>query len=257
MKYFDNTPNGTVVTRLVSDIEAIAEVFSIGLISIMGDFLMLTFIIGLMFYLNWVVALLILLPIPLLIFVTKIFARTMKKSFEKERVQVNKLNTYVQEHISGMSIVQLFNKQDDEFDKFEDLNKGHRSAMLQAVWATSIFFPIVEILSSLSIALLLLWSFLQLDYHPELVNELAGMIFGFILWVNMLYRPIRQMADRFNILQRGMVRAERVFSILDRVEIIDDQGHINDINFNQKLVFKNVWFAYKNEDWVLKGIDFS
>lgn len=255
LKYFDTTPNGTVVTRLVSDIEAIAEVFSIGLISIMGDLLLLLFIIGLMLYMNWMVTLLILVPIPLLIFATKIFAKAMKRSFEKERVQVNKLNTFVQEHISGMSIVQLFNKQNDEFDKFSELNKGHRSAMLQAVWATSLFFPIVEILSSLSIALLLLWSFLQLDYHPELVDELAGMIFGYILWVNMLYRPIRQMADRFNILQRGMVRAERVFSILDRKEIIDDQGDVKDIDFNQKLSFKDVWFAYKDEDWVLKGID--
>lgn len=126
--------------------------------------------------------------------------------------------------------------------------------MLQAVWATSLFFPIVEILSSLSIAFLLLWSFLQLDYHPELVNSLAGMIFGYILWVNMLYRPIRQMADRFNILQRGVVRAERVFDILDHTESITNSGNITDVDFNQKLSFEDVWFAYKDENWVLKGI---
>ena len=257
LKYFDTTPNGTVVTRLISDIEAIADVFSMGLISILGDLIKIILIIGFMFYVNWVVTILILIPIPLLIFATKIFAKTMKKSFEKERLQVNKLNTFVQEHISGMSIVQLFNKQNTEFDKFSELNKGHRSAMLQAVWATSLFFPIVEILSSLSIAFLLLWSFLQLNYHPEIVTELSGMIFGFILWVNMLFRPIRQMADRFNVLQRGMVRAERVFEILDREETIIQNGKIKDVDFNQKLSFKNVWFAYNDEDWILKDVSIT
>ena len=255
LRYFDNTPNGTIVTRLISDVEAISEVFAMGLVAIMGDLLKLAFIVSLMFYVNWVVAILILIPIPLLLFATKIFAKTMKKSFEKERLQVNKLNTFVQEHISGMSIVQLFNKQKPEFEKFTILNKGHRSAMLQAVWATSLFFPIVEILSSLSIAFLLLWSFLQLDYHPELINGLAGMIFGYILWVNMLYRPIRQMADRFNILQRGIVRAERVFDILNHTDNITNSGNITDIDFNQKLSFENIWFAYKDENWVLKGIN--
>jgi len=255
LHYFDTTPNGTIVTRLISDVEAISEVFAMGLVAIMGDLLKLLFIISLMFYVNWVIALLILVPIPLLLFATKIFAKAMKKSFEKERLQVNKLNTFVQEHISGMSIVQLFNKQQPEYTKFTSLNKGHRSAMLQAVWATSLFFPIVEILSSLSIAFLLLWSFLQLDYNPELVKGLAGIIFGYILWVNMLYRPIRQMADRFNILQRGVVRAERVFEVLDRKELIDNQGTITDIDFNQSLTFNKVWFAYKDDDWILKGID--
>jgi ATP-binding cassette subfamily B protein len=226
-----------------------------GLISILGDLITLILIVVFMFVTNWEISLIILIPIPLLIIATRIFAKAMKKSFQKERLQVNRLNTFVQEHISGMSIVQLFNKQDVEYDKFEELNKGHRSAMLQAVNATSLFFPVVELLSSLSIAILVLWSFLQLDYHPELISSLAGMIFGYILWVYQLYRPIRQMADRFNVLQRGMVRAERVFEILDRNEIIDQTGTIEDVDFNQSLIFKNVWFAYKDEDWVLKGIN--
>jgi len=254
LKYFDTTPNGTVVTRLISDIEAIADVFSMGLISILGDILKLTLIIGLMVYTNWLVALLILLPVPLLLVATKLFAKAMKKSFEKERLQVNKLNTFVQEHISGMSIVQIFNKQNVEFDKFKVLNKGHRDAMLQAVWATSLFFPIVELFMALSISLLVFWSFMQLDYHPEIAESLAGMIFGYILWVNMLYRPIRQIADRFNVLQRGVVRAERVFQLLDTDESIEQTGQITQVDFDQKLCFNNVWFAYKNNDWVLKGI---
>ncbi len=255
LKYFDTTPNGTVVTRLISDIEAIADVFSMGLISILGDFLKLTLIVGLMFYTNWLVAILILIPVPLLLVATKMFAKAMKKSFEKERLQVNKLNTFVQEHISGMSIVQLFNKQDVEFNKFEELNKGHRGAMLQAVWATSIFFPVVELFMSFSIALLVLWSFMQLNYNPQIAESLAGLIFGYILWVNMLYRPIRQMADRFNVLQRGVVRAERVFELLDTNETIEQTRELKDVDFDQKLCFKNVCFAYKNDDWVLKGID--
>ncbi len=255
LKYFDTTPNGTVVTRLVSDIEAIADVFSMGLISILGDFLKLTFIIVLMFYTNWLVAILILIPVPLLLVATKVFAKAMKKSFEKERLQVNRLNTFVQEHISGMSIVQLFNKQDVEFDKFEALNKGHRGAMLQAVWATSLFFPIVELFTALSIALLILWSFMQLNYNPQIAEGLAGIIFGYVLWVNMLYRPIRQMADRFNVLQRGVVRAERVFELLDTHEKIEQTGKLTDVDFDQKLCFKDVWFAYIDKEWVLKGIN--
>ena len=140
LKYFDNTPNGTIVTRLISDVEAISEVFEMGLVAIMGDLLKLTFIVSLMFYVNWVVAILILIPIPLLLFATNIFAKTMKKSFEKERLQVNKLNTFVQEHISGMSIVQLFNKQKPEFEKFTTLNKGHRSAHLYVTSRMGNFF---------------------------------------------------------------------------------------------------------------------
>ena len=255
LKYFDSTPIGTIVTRLISDIEAIADVFSMGLISILGDLLKLAFIIGLMFYTNWLVALLILLPIPLLLFATRLFAKAMKKSFQKERLQVNRLNTFVQEHISGMSIVQLFNKQNVEFKKFENLNKGYRSAMLQAVWATSLFFPIVELFSALSIAFLILWAFLQLDYNPELAKGLAGMIFGYILWVNMLYRPIRQMADRFNVLQRGVVRAERVFELLDTHQTMEQTGNLTNVNFDTNLSFKDVWFAYKDNEWVLKGIN--
>ena len=255
LKYFDRTPNGTVVTRIISDIEAIAEIFSTGLISILGDLLKLTAIFAWMLYVNWKATLLILIPIPLLIVATRIFARAMKSAFEKERTQVNKLNTFVQEHLSGMSIVQLFNREEREAKKFDELNKGHRNALLQAVWATSLFFPVVELLSSLSIAVLILWSMLQLNYDPELVSSISGVMFGFILWINMLYRPIRQMADRFNVLQRGVVRADRVFDIIDSDEVVDDQGTITDVNFDSDVEFKDVWFAYNDEDWVLKGVN--
>ncbi len=254
LKYFDRTPNGTVVTRIISDIEAISDIFTTGLISILGDLLKLLAIFAWMFYVNWQVTLLILIPIPLLIIATRIFARAMKSAFEKERTQVNKLNTFVQEHLSGMSIVQLFNREEREAQKFDELNKGHRNALLQAVWATSLFFPVVELLSSLSIAVLILWSMLQLNYNPEMINSISGIMFGYILWVNMLYRPIRQMADRFNVLQRGVVRADRVFDIIDSDEVVDDQGVITDIDFDADVEFRDVWFAYNDEDWVLKGV---
>ena len=255
LKYFDETPNGTVVTRIISDIEAISDIFTTGLISIMGDMIKLVIIFFWMFYVNWQITLLILIPIPLLIIATKIFAKAMKSAFEKERTQVNKLNTFVQEHISGMSIVQLFNKEKVEADKFDGLNKGHRNALLQAVWATSLFFPIVELLSSLSIAVLILWSMLQLNFNPEMVSSISGIMFGYILWVYMLYRPIRQMADRFNVLQRGVVRAERVFAIMDSNEVVDNAGSITDVNFNAAVEFKDVWFAYNDDNWILKGVN--
>lgn len=257
LSYFDRTPNGTIVTRMVSDIEAINEVFSIGIITMLGDLLKLLFIVLFMFLVNWKLTLITLIPIPLLIIATRLFARAMKNSFQKERLQVNKLNTFVQEHLSGMSIVQLFNRQDREYEKFRLINKDHRQAHVDAVWAFSIFFPVVELLSSLSVAGLILWGMVQLKFSAEVVNGAASVAFGFILWVQMLYRPIRQLADRFNILQRGMVRAERVFEVLDQSEHIDNTGKILTVPTEKEIHFDKVWFAYKNEDWVLKGIDFS
>src|SRR5690606_11759368 len=194
---------------------------------------------------------------PLLIIATRLFARAMKNSFQKERVQVNKLNTFVQEHISGMSIVQLFNRQEHEYRKFKSINKDHSQAHIDAVWAFSIFFPVVELLSSLSIAGLILWGMMQMSYSAEMMKDAAGVMFGFIIWVQMLYRPIRQLADRFNILQRGMVRAERVFEVLDQKEHIDDAGYIAEFDSNASISFNDVWFAYKKDEWVLKGITFK
>lgn len=257
LKYFDTTPNGTVVTRLVSDIEAIADVFATGLLTMMGEILRLSFVIFLMFSENWKLSLIVLIPIPLLLIATRIFARAMKKAFQKERLQVNKLNTFVQEHISGMYIVQLFNRQKVERNKFESINKDHRQAHVDAVWANSIFFPIVELLSSLSISVLILWGMMQMDYSEEDVEVAFGVILGFILWVHQLYRPIRQLADRFNVLQRGLVRAERVIEILEKDEHIDDKGTLTNPRFDQNIEFKNVWFAYTDEDWVLKGVSFE
>ena len=258
MKYFDQTPIGSLVTRLISDIEAIAEVFSSGMIEIVGDLLMLFFVIFIMFFSNWQLTLLTLIPIPLLLIATRIFANAMKKSFQQERLQVTRLSSFVQEHISGMAIVQLFSREKQEEKLFDEINQDHKKAHVNAVWAFSIFFPVVEILSSLSIAFLLVWGAFQfMGTIPPNPEQMYGEIISFTLWVNMLFRPIRQLADKFNILQRGIVRAERVFEILDLNEHTQKDGTITQLDFHQDIHFNNLHFAYKNEDWVLKNINLS
>jgi ATP-binding cassette subfamily B protein len=258
MKYFDQTPIGSLVTRLISDIEAIAEVFSSGMIEIVGDFLMLFFVIFIMFFSNWQLTLLTLIPIPLLLIATRIFANAMKKSFQQERLQVTRLSSFVQEHISGMAIVQLFSREKQEEKLFDEINQDHKKAHINAVWAFSIFFPVVEILSSLSIAFLLVWGAFQFigDVPPN-PEQMYGEIISFTLWVNMLFRPIRQLADKFNILQRGIVRAERVFEVLDLNEHTQKDGTITQLDFHQDIHFQNLHFAYKDEDWVLKNINLN
>jgi ATP-binding cassette subfamily B protein len=258
MRYFDQTPVGSLITRVVSDLEAITEVFASGLMEIAGDLISLIFVLILMFSTNWELSLMTLIPIPLLIFATRIFAKAMRSSFQSEREQVNKLNTFVQERLTGMSLVQLFNRQDKEFDQFQEINKGHRQAHINAVWANSIFFPVVEILSSLSVAFLLVWGALQISGKSSAeIKTMYAQIIAFTLWINQLYRPIRQLADKFNVLQRGTVRAERIFEILDVEEHIQQTGTRTDIDFNSAISFKNVSFAYKDEEYVLKNIDLT
>ena len=256
IRYFDKTPVGSLVTRLISDLEAITDVFSSGMMAIVGDLLMLVFVISGMFFVDWQLALLTLVPIPLLIMATRIFARVVRGTQMQESVQVTKLNTFVNERLTGISVVQLFGREKIEADQFDAINKDHRQAHVNAVWAYSIFFPIVELLSSMSIALLLVWGALQVSGRSS--SEIEGMygtIFSFILWIYMLYRPIRQMADKFNILQRGTVRAERVFEILDREDAIQDRGTIDDCAFDQTIAMKELYFAYNGDDWVLKDIN--
>ena len=256
MKYFDQTPVGALVTRVVSDLEAVTEVFSSGLMEIAGDLISLIFVLTLMFTTNWELSLMTLVPIPILIFATRIFAKAMRSSFQLERQQVTRLNTFVQERLTGMSLVQLFNRQTKEFEQFQEINKGHRQAHINAVWANSIFFPVVEILSSLSIAFLLVWGALQIAGKSALeIKAMYGQIIAFTLWIHQLYRPIRQLADKFNVLQRGTVRAERIFEIIDLEEHIQTEGKNTEVDFNQSISFKNVSFYYKEKDYVLRNID--
>jgi len=256
MKYFDKTPVGALVTRVVSDLEAITQVFSSGIMEISGDLISLSMVLSLMFITNWQLSLMTLIPIPLLIVATRIFAKAMRSSFQLERLQVTKLNTFVQEHLTGMSIVQIFNKNKEEYLKFVEINKGHRKAHINAVWANSIFFPVVEILSSLSIAFLLVWGALHVDGKTSTeIQAMYGQIIAFTLWIYQLYRPIRQLADKFNVLQRGVVRAERIFEILDHDAQRQNGGAIKELDFNADISFKGVSFAYKKGQDVLNDFD--
>lgn len=256
MRYFDKNPVGSMVTRVVSDLEAITEVFSAGLMDISGDLISLIVILAMMFSVNWQLSLMTLIPIPLLIIATRVFAKAMRDSFQQERTAVNQLNSFVQERLTGMSVVQLFNRQEQEFKNFEEINKVHRQAHINAVWATSIFFPVVELLSSLSIAFLLVWGALNVQGKTsEEIQMMYGEIIAFTLWIYQLYRPIRQLADKFNILQRGTVRAERIFEILDQQENVQQTGTIRKLDFNQDITFSKVGFSYDNENEVLKEIN--
>lgn len=253
LKHFDRTPIGQLVTRTVSDIETISEMFSGGIMVIIGDLLKIITVITYMFYKQWDLALITLIPIPILFFATSIFKRVIKKAFQEVREQVSRLNTFVQEHITGMSIVQIFNREEVEMERFAEINKKHRAAHIKTVWAYSIFFPVVEMLSAASIALLVWYGFKEVaEQHAT-----PGVIFSFILFIYMLYRPIRQLADRFNTLQMGMVSSERVFKVLDTVSTIENNGSLTPTNLTGNIEFKNVWFAYLDEDWVLKNISFQ
>jgi len=256
IQYFDKTPVGTMITRLVSDLEAITQVFSSGMIAIAGELIAIAVSISLMFYSNWQLSFLVLIPIPILIIATRVFARVLRKSYQQEAEQVNKLNVFVQERITGMSLVQLFNRQEKEYEQFQEINKGHRQAHIKAIWANSIFFPVVEFLSSISIACLLVFGALGIQGKvPDEIDKQFGEIVAFILWVHMLYRPIRMLADKFNILQRGTVRAERVFKVLDRADNIQNNGAKVECDFDTAIKFENLYFAYNENDWVLKNIN--
>lgn len=253
LQHFDKTPIGQLVTRTVSDIETIAEMFSGGILVIIGDLLKIFTIICYMLYEQWDLALITLIPIPILFLATSVFKKVIKKAFQEVREEVAKLNTFVQEHVTGMSIVQVFNREEVEMNKFADINKNHRDANIKTVWAYSVFFPVVEILSAASIALMVWYGFKEVIIQ----HSTPGIIFSFILFIYMLYRPIRQLADRFNTLQMGMVSSERVFKLLDTDSSIENNGTLTAEKLKGNIEFKNVWFAYNNEDWVLKDISFQ
>lgn len=252
LKYFDKTAVGTVVTRCVSDIETISAIFSQGLLNILGELLKLIVVIAVMFAISWQLTLYSLVPIPFLILVMVVFKNSIKKSFQQVRTQVSRLNAFVQEHITGMSIVQVFNREKEEKDKFIEINRSHRKAHIRSIWAYSIFFPVVEILSAVSLALLVWWGVGGVIEDKVTQGDLVA----FILFIYMLYRPIRQLADRFNVLQMGMVGSERVFGMLDIDQRIENEGNLAE-GIRGNIRFENVSFAYEGEDWVLKDLSFE
>lgn len=253
LKYFDNTPIGTLVTRAVSDLETIADVFSEGLIVIIGDILQIVVIVGVMMYIDWRLTLISLATIPFLLIATYIFKERTKKAFQDVRIEVAKLNTFLQEHISGMRIIQLFVREKAEMEKFKNINRRHRIAHIKSVWYYSIFFPVVELMSATSIGLLVWYGSKEvLDGSLSL-----GVIVSFIMYINMLFRPIRELADKFNTLQMGMVSSERIFSVLDTQEQTPNHGTITDVPLQGKITFDKVRFAYTEDHYVLKNISFE
>ncbi len=253
LKYFDQTPIGTMVTRVVSDIETIADVFSNGVLIIAGDILKLIIVIIIMFVTDWRLALLSLGSISFLLIATKMFNKAIKSAFQDVRTEVSRLNAFVQEHITGMNIVQIFNREQKEYEKFKGINKKHRNAHIRTVWANAIFFPVVELFSATSLALLV-W-FGSKGILDESVS--FGNLVAFILYIHMLFRPIRQLADRFNTLQMGMVSSERVFKVLDTDAKIENEGNLKLKNPKGQIDFKDVWFAYNEPEWILRDINFS
>jgi len=254
MRYFDNTPIGTLVTRSISDIETISDIFSQGLLVIIAELLKLIVVIAMMFYTDWRLAIIAMLTIPLLLIATAWFKRNIKASFQDVREQVSQLNTFVQEHIVGMNIVQIFNRENAEFNKFDKINQLHRDAHLRSIFYYAVFFPIVEMLSAMSIGLIV-W------YGGESIlsgkDVTVGELIAFILFIHMMFRPIRQLADRFNILQMGIVGSERVFKVLDTDDKIENKGVRILENMQGKISFEKVDFAYKNTEWVLKELSFE
>jgi ATP-binding cassette subfamily B protein len=254
MKYFDNTPIGTLVTRAVSDIETVADIFSQGLLVIVAELLKLIVVIAMMFYTDWRLALIAMLTIPILLVVTAWFKKNIKRVFQDVRTQISSLNTFVQEHIVGMNIVQIFNRENAEYKKFYNINKKHTDANIKGIFYYAVFFPVVEVLSAMSIGLIV-WYGGQgiVDGKDITIGELVA----FILFIHMMFRPIRQLADRFNILQMGIVGSERVFKVLDTHEKITDNGIQNLNNIQGAIAFSNVHFSYKDDEWVLKGLSFK
>jgi ATP-binding cassette subfamily B protein len=249
--YFDNTPVGTMVTRAISDIESLSDVFSEGFIVISGDFVMLGVFAGVMLWKNWILALLVFSTIPLLFIATNLFKNGVKKTFTEVRNAVSNLNAFTQEHLTGIRIIQLFNKEEKELDKFKEINDQHRKANIRSIFYYSIFFPVVEILASISIALVIWYAGVK---HSTLNISLGDLTF-FIMLTNMMFRPIRMLADRLNTLQMGIVAADRVFKVLDTNEIIPDTGKTEFKQVNDKIEFKDLWFAYVNDNYILKNIN--
>ncbi len=249
MRQFDKTPIGTLTTRTINDIESINDIFSDGLIPIIADMLTIIVTLTTMFFIDWKLTLICLVPFPIMLIATYFFKESVNKSFVQVRNAVAALNAFVQEHISGMQVVQAFAAEEKELDKFKKINAQHKVANIRAIFAYSVFFPVVEVVLALSIGLIVWWvAGKSLD---------AGLLVAFILFLNQIFRPLRMIADKFNVLQMGMVAAERVFKVLDNEDITTDAGNYAPASIKGKIEFNKVQFAYNPPNWVLNEISFT
>lgn len=254
MKYFDNSSVGVLITRAVTDMERIADIFGEGFFMIFRDVLTMIVVAGVMLFMNWKLSLIVFLMLPLILYATRLFQKYMKKAFEEVRAEVSNLNSFVQERLTGMKILQLFTREDTEYKKFKAINERHKKAWLKTVFYNSIFFPIAELSSSITIGLVAWYGGLDLVLRE--VSTL-GDLTAFIMMVPMLFRPLRQIADKFNTLQMGMVAAERVFKVLDTTSHIDNAGTKEISHLKGSIAFKQVHFSYVENEEVLKGVSFQ
>jgi len=258
LRQFDKTPIGTLTTRTINDIESINEIFSDGLIPIIADLLTIISVLIYMFWVDPFLTLVCLAPFPILLIATYFFKETVNKSFIQVRNAIASLNAFVQEHLTGMSVLQAFAAERREFKKFDQINKQHKQANIKAIFAYSVFFPIVELIMALSIGLLVWWAANHTNaFGTQNNNAIAAKITSFILCLNLLYRPLRVIADKFNILQMGMIAGERVFKIVDEKDTTPNNGKIGAQNLQGNLSFENVWFGYNEDNDVLKNISFQ
>lgn len=255
MKYYDTSSVGVLITRAVTDMERIADIFGQGLFTIFRDLLAMVVVFGVMIYINWRLSLIVFIMLPLLMYATRIFQKYMKVTFEDVRNEVSNLNSFVQERITGMKILQLFTREKIDYKNFTAINERHKKAWLKTVWYNSIFFPLADLVSSISIGLVAWYGGLSIVLQGTEVSQ--GDLIAFVMFIPMLFRPLRQMADNFNTLQMGMVAANRVFKILDTTSQIDDNGtHIAE-HFKGNINFDKVFFNYVEDEDVLKGISFE
>ena len=253
LKYFDTTPIGTSTTRTINDIETINTVFSQGAITIVADLLTVFVVLAVMFSTSVQLTLICLTTMPFLILATYIFKEKVKASYQVVRTQISKMNAFLQERISGMRIVQIFNAEKQEGDKFKEINREYTQANLNSIFYYAVFFPVVEIISATALGLMVWWG--ARGVISETVS--LGALVAFPIYLNMLFRPIRMLADRFNTLQMGLIAAERVFKVIDRTEIIEDKGTLEPKEVDGKIEFSDVWFAYNAEEWILKDLSFK
>ncbi len=253
MKYFDDAPVGQLVTRTVSDIEAIAKIFSQGLFMILSDLTKMIAVLLFMFYMNWKLTWIVIVAMPILVFVTRIFQKKMQIAFEEVRTQIANMNTFVQERVTGMKIVQLFNRENIEAEKFSEINSKHNKAWIKTIFYNSIFFPIADIISSLTLASIVWYGGLKILNGDTTTT--FGDLFSYTMFISMLFNPLRQIADKFNEMQMGMIAANRVFDILDTQDKIQDKGKIVASKFVGNIIFKEVHFAYLENQPVLKGVN--
>lgn len=255
MKYFDLVPVGQLVTRSVSDIESIARIFSQGLFMIISDLMKMLVVLIFMFYMNWKLTWIVIIAMPILVFVTRIFQGKMQIAFEEVRTQIANMNTFVQERVTGMKIVQLFNREEIESKKFKEINEKHQNAWIKTILYNSIFFPIADIISSLTLGFVVLYGGIKILNGDHFTT--FGDLFSYTMFISMLFNPLRQIADKFNEMQLGMIAANRVFEIIDKQDQIQNTGTIEAPVFKGAITFKDVRFSYIDKEEVIKGIDLS